>query len=490
MNEKKTDVLIVDDEADIRNLIQGILEDEGYHSRTAATSEEAYEQINLHVPHLIILDIWLQHSQDDGIDILAKVKEKYPHIPVIMISGHGTIETAVSTIKNGAYDFIEKPFKTDRLILMVKRALEAAELRRENAVLKEITKKKMEMSLNGESQAIQSVRQLVERVGATNSRVLITGEPGTGKEMAARLLHKQSARSEGPFLVINCAMMHPERIEEELFGVDAGEDHLSSVGMLERANGGTLLFDEISDMPYETQGKIVRIIQEQTFRRIGGANPIKVDVRFLAATHRDLDEMIAQQKFRKDLYYRLNVVPLEMPRLRDRIQDIPELVHVFSEELAVESGMPYKEFDESVIEIMKSYSWPGNIRQLKNAIEWMMIMSGPSCKVIESQFLPPDLSSSSDASDSSGASSRDDAAAYQRMSPDILSLSLREAREEFERQYLLSQIQRFEGNVSKTAKFVGMERSALHRKLKMLQVVNKASVEEESESSSLQRKAV
>jgi two-component system, NtrC family, nitrogen regulation response regulator NtrX len=469
MNDKKTDVLIIDDEADIRTLIQGILEDEGYASRTAATSEEAYEQINLKVPNLIILDIWLQNSQDDGIQILKKVRERYPHIPVIMISGHGTIETAVSTIKHGAYDFIEKPFKTDRLILMVRRALEAAELRRENAALKEITKKKMDMSLNGKSHAIQGVRQLVERVGSTNSRVLITGEPGTGKEMVARLLHKHSQRAEGPFLVMNCAMMHPERIEEELMGVEGGDDQISVVGMLERANGGTLLFDEISDMPLETQGKIVRIIQEQTFRRIGGGAPIKVDIRFLASTHRDLSEMIEKQTFRKDLYYRLNVVPLHMPRLKDRIQDLPELVSAFSAELAVESGIPPKEFSSSVIDIMKSYAWPGNIRQLKNAIEWMMIMSGPNCKVIDTEFLPPDLSFSHKGDVSKGQKI---SLPQQVMSADILSLSLREAREEFERQYLLSQINRFDGNVSKTAKFVGMERSALHRKLKMLQVVN------------------
>lgn len=462
MTEPITDILIIDDEADIRSLIQGLLEDDGYHTRSAKNGEEAFDAVQKYTPHLVILDIWLQNSEKDGIEILRELKDKHPFLPIIMISGHGTIETAVSSIKYGAYDFIEKPFKSDRLLLMIRRALEASRLKRENSLLKEMAQQRMDTALSGKSSSIIGVKQLIDKVAATNSRVIITGEPGTGKELAARLIHKQSQRCDQTFMVINCAMMRPEHIESELFGVEKKGEELGSTGLLERSSGGTIFLDEISDMPIRTQSKIVRVVQEQSFCRVGGITPIHVDIRFLASSHRDLEALIDEGIFRKDLYYRLNVVPIHMPNLRERAQDIPDLVQEFINDLTNQSGLPRKVIKTDVLSMMQSFPWPGNVRQLKNAVEWMMIMSGPQVTEIDSQFLPPNLyaTQSSICSEQTPAST---------MTPDLLKLSLREAREEFERQYLLTQMKRFDGNISKTAKFVGMERSALHRKLKLLQ---------------------
>ncbi len=459
--KKRYKILIVDDEADIRNLIQGILEDEGYDTIVAANAEQALTAVSEQMPDLVILDIWLNNSDKDGVEILKILKKKYSNLPVIMISGHGTIETAVSSIKMGAYDFIEKPFKSDRLILMIKRAIEAATLRKENMSLKEIAGQKGDVSLTGKSTLIQSVRQLIDRVAQTNSRILITGEPGTGKEIAARLIHKLSARHHKTMVVMNCAIMHPDHMEEELFGTETnGEVHQ---GLLERANGGTLLFDEISDMPLATQGKIVRLLQEQTFSRVGSSHSIQVDIRFLASSNRDLEDMIKREKFRKDLYYRLNVVPLNMPRLRDRIQDLPELIKTFCKEIEIQSGFAPKSFTPKLMNVLQSYEWQGNVRQLRNAVEWMMIMSGPQVNKICVDYLPPNLGQQK-------SSVNQNSKQPIQIMPEIMSKPLRDAREEFERHYLLSQIKKFDGNISKTAKFVGMERSALHRKLKMLQI--------------------
>ena len=475
-------ILVVDDEADIRHLIQGILEDEGYTVITAANAEEVYKHFEQGLPDLMVLDIWLQNSDEDGIDILKNLKKNYPDLPIIMISGHGTIETAVSSIKQGAYDFIEKPFKSDRLILMIKRALEAAELRKENLSLKEIAKQKGEATLSGKSQAIQSVSQLIERVAATNSRILITGEPGTGKEVAARLIHKMSQRAHKPIFIMNCATLHPDHMEQELFGTE----HNGNItpGLLEKANGGTLLLDEVSDMPLETQGKIVRLLQEQVFTRVGGQTEVSVDIRFLASSNKDLESLIKKEKFRKDLYYRLNVVPLNMPCLKDRIQDIPDLIKVFAQEIEVQSGLNPKSFSVNLIESLQSYEWPGNIRQLKNAVEWMMIMCGPENSKISNDLLPPNLGQPY-----KGKSVQSNGANIQIM-PEIMSKPLREAREEFERQYLLQQIKKFDGNISKTAKFVGMERSALHRKLKTLQVNNENEIDTEQGQQNNHRRVV
>lgn len=459
------DILIVDDEADIRNLVQGILEDEGYKTRLAEDARRAYAEIAKNPPDLIVLDIWLQGSEHDGLQILANVKERLPDLPIIMISGHGTIETAVSSIKEGAYDFIEKPFKSDRLLLMVQRGLETAQLKRENHALRQRSDAPSE--LIGDSALISNIKQMLERVAPTNSRILLTGEPGTGKDIAARAIHRLSTRANKPFMVLNCATLRPERLETELFGqATSTHDEPANVGVLERANGGTLLLDEVSDMPLETQGKIVRVLQEQRFTRIGDTQPIEVDVRIIASTNRDLEKAMDEGNFRQDLYYRLNVVPIHMPSLQERIKDIPELVKYFTKLISKQSGLQEKSFSQSALSAIQSYQWPGNIRQLRNVVEWVMIMHGANgVDVFEAEHLPPDFQGKGVYAIHNGSDPAQQAA------PDLLDMSLRDAREAFERQYLQSQINRFGGNVSKTAQFVGMERSALHRKLKSLDIL-------------------
>ncbi len=451
-----TEILIVDDEEDIRRLIQGILEDEGYAVRQAATAEQAYEKIAERVPSLAILDIWLQQGDEDGLKILSKIKEDHPFVPVLMISGHGTIETAVDAIKKGAYDFIEKPFKTDRLLLMISRALENAQLKRENHQLRQ--RQDVPTDLTGDSAAIGNLKQVLERVGPTNSRVLITGEPGTGKDLAARVIHKMSSRAAAPFMLLNCATLLPERLEIELFGsVDGLNGEPGKTGVLEQANGGTLLLDEVSDMPLETQGKIVRVLQEQKFTRVGDKDPVQVDVRILASTNRDLLQATEEGHFRQDLYYRLSVVPIRMPSLKERAQDIPALADYFLNQYAIQNGVPLRTLSTGALSAMQLYGWPGNVRQLRNAIEWIMIMNAPSADPVRADQLPPEIS---------GAHINQ--AGPSALGHDLVLMSLRDAREKFERDYLEAQLKRFHGNISKTAQFVGMERSALHRKLKSL----------------------
>ncbi len=466
------DILIVDDEADIREIIQGILEDEGYVIRQAANSQQAYKQVAERRPDLIILDIWLQNSEHDGLQILDNVKKDHPHLPIVMISGHGNIETAVSAIKQGAYDFIEKPFKSDRLLLLMARALEAASLKMENATLKQ--KAQGPSDLVGSAPAMAALRQVIERVAGSNSRILITGEAGTGKDIAARMIHKLSRRAQGPFVSLNCAIMHPEHLESELFGVE-GEPE--KVGVLERADGGTLFLDEVADMPLETQGKIVRVLQEQRFQRVGGQKPVEVDVRIIASSNRDLQKHMTDGNFRQDLYYRLNVVPVDMPPLRERAQDIPDLVDYFVQQYSAQAGIPPRAFSDSTLAIMQAYTWPGNVRQLRNVIEWVMIMAGGEGAVRPDQ-LPPELVDTG-------------AVAKGEPGENMMTLPLRDARELFEKEYLESQIRRFGGNISKTAQFVGMERSALHRKLKQLGISGFAkqneNEEEEVEATPLRR---
>jgi two-component system nitrogen regulation response regulator NtrX len=450
MTNKSPDILIVDDEADIRKLIRGILEDEGYKTRSAGGAKEAYEEIGKSLPDLIVLDIWLQGSDHDGLQILAKVKEDHPHIPVLMISGHGTIETAVSSIKQGAYDFIEKPFKSDRLLLMIRRALETAELRRENAALKRNTERVW--TLVGESPATQELREVINRVAPTNSRILITGAAGAGKEVAARTIHALSTRAQKPFLAINCATLNPEHLETELFGSG------STPGVLEQGNGGTLLLDEVADMPLETQAKIVRVLQEQNFNRVGGAQKIEVDVRIIASTNQDLEAAIAEGKFRQDLYYRLNVVPVNVVSLRERREDIASLASFFAEEISKLSGIAHAIFDDNALASLRAYDWPGNVRQLRNIVERALIMRRRESKELSREDLPPEITGDF------GTQRVND-------NSELMGLPLREAREVFERDYLKAQIDRFDGNVSKTAEFIGMERSALHRKLKSLNLL-------------------
>lgn len=452
------DILIVDDEGDIRLMLGGILADEGYTTREAAGSDAALEALRARVPSLVILDIWLEGSPLDGMALLEIIKREHPLVPVLMISGHGTIETAVAAIKQGAYDFIEKPFKTDRLLLQVERAIEAARLKRENEELR--LRAGAEDRLLGESAAIHQIRQTVARVAPTGSRVLISGPAGAGKEVVARMLHKQSRRAEGPFVVLNCAAMHPERMESELFGTEAGEGEQGrKVGTLEQAHGGTLLLDEVADMPLETQGKIVRVLQEQTFLRVGGATRVEVDVRVIATTSRDLPAEIQAGRFREDLYYRLNVVPIRVPALRERREDVPVLAAHFMERAAQAAGLPPRALGDDALAALQSYDWPGNVRQLRNVMDWLLIMApGEARESIRADMLPPEI----------GAITPE--VLRWEKSDEIMKLPLREAREMFEREYLLAQLGRFGGNISRTAAFVGMERSALHRKLRSLGV--------------------
>jgi two-component system nitrogen regulation response regulator NtrX len=454
------EILIVDDEPDIRALIEGILSDEGYETRQAANSDQAIAAFRARRPSLVILDIWLQNSRLDGLGILAALHGEEPRVPCVMISGHGNIETAVQAIQNGAYDFIEKPFKSDRLLLVIARALEAARLQRENSELR--LRAGGEAELVGTSAPLAQLRQAIERVAPTGSRVLISGPAGAGKEVAARMLHLRSRRADGPFVALNCATLAPGRFEEELFGVEAGPDPVSQprrAGVLERAHGGTLLLDEVADMPLETQGKIVRALQEQGFVRMGGAQRVNVDVRVIATTSRDLQAEIAAGRFREDLYYRLAVVPLRVPPLRERREDIPTLARYFMARSGATSGMAPRELSEDALAAMQAYDWPGNVRELRNLIDWLLIMApGDAREPIRPEMLPPQVGSAAPAVLKLDRSS------------EIMTLPLREARELFERQYLEAQLLRFGGNISRTAAFVGMERSALHRKLKFLGV--------------------
>jgi two-component system nitrogen regulation response regulator NtrX len=455
------DILVVDDEADIRMLMGGILADEGYETRQAGNSSEALAAIRSRQPTLVILDIWLQGSELDGLEILKIIRRELPHLPVVMISGHGTIETAVAAIKIGAYDFIEKPFKADRLLLVVERAIEAAHLKRENEELK--LRAGGDEDLIGTSHAVNQLRQQIDRIAPTGSRVLITGAPGVGKEVAARLLHARSRRAKGSFVALSCATMRPERIEIELFGTEAaveGPDSPRKVGTFEQAHGGTLFLDEVADMPLETQGKIVRALQDQGFERIGGSR-VKVDVRVIASTNRDLALEIAAGRFREDLYYRLAVVPLHVPTLRERVEDIPLLARHFMARSAEAARLTPREFGEDAMAALQAYEWPGNVRQLKNAIDWVLIMApGEPRDPIRADMLPAEIGAIAPA------------VVKWEKGGELMALPLRDAREMFEREYLLAQITRFGGNISRTAAFIGMERSALHRKLKSLGVFN------------------
>src|ERR1700722_9405663 len=452
------DILIVDDEADIRMLIAGVLKDEGYATREAADSTETLRELQARQPTLVILDIWLQDSDLDGIGILHRLRAEMPSVPVVMISGHGTIETAVEAIKISAYDIIEKPFKSDRLLLVVARAIEAAQLRRENEELR--LRAGGELDLVGGSFAANQLRQQIERVAPTGSRVLITGAPGVGKEVVCRLLHARSRRSRGPFVAINCATMHPDRLELELFGYEPANDGAPrKIGTFERAHGGTLFLDEVADMPLETQGKIVRVLQEQTFERVGGSQRVEVDVRVVASTNRELGGEISAGRFREDLFYRLSVVPIKVPALRERREDIPLLARHFMERGAEAARLPAREFGEDALAALQSYSWPGNVRQLRNVVDWLLIMApGDPRESIHADMLPNEITSIAPT-----------VVKWDKGS-EIMTLPLRDAREVFEREYLLAQVTRFGGNISRTAAFVGMERSALHRKLKSLGV--------------------
>jgi two-component system nitrogen regulation response regulator NtrX len=450
------DILIVDDERDICTLIAGILEDEGHTARRAHNSTEAIEAVRQRRPALIILDVWLQGSELDGLQILEVIRREDPPIPVVMISGHGTIDTAVSAIKSGAYDFIEKPFKADRLLLVVDRAIEADWLRRENATLRR--RAGGEVAFVGTSTVAANVRSQIERVASTGSRVLVAGPSGAGKETVARLIHQGSKRSDGPFVVVNCSSLPSERLEIELFGTDGESDGdtLRVSGAFELAHGGTLLLKEVADLPMSLQGRLARVLQEQSYTRDGGKTRVEVDVRVLASTVHSLQERIASGQFREELFHRLNVVSLRVPPLSERREDIPELAADLLRRVADATGLAVRALGEDTSAALQGHDWPGNVRQLRNIIERLLIFAPAGGGPIRADVLPSDVS--------------EDAPSVLRWEKggEIMQLPLRDAREVFEREYLLAQVTRFGGNISRTATFVGMERSALHRKLKSL----------------------
>ena len=452
-----SEILIVDDETDIRELIAGILSDEGYETRVAGDSDSALKALEQRIPSLVVLDIWLQGSRLDGLEVLDVINERYPGLPVIIISGHGNIETAVSAIKKGAYDFIEKPFKADRLILVLRRAIEADRLRRENAELK--IRFGQDTTLIGSSPLMNQVRQTIEKVAPTGSRVLIAGPSGSGKEVVARLLHASSRRANSPFVAINTATMAPERMEVELFGTEEGAEGPRKIGVFEQAHGGTLFLDEVADMPLETQSKILRVLVEQTFTRVGGLHKVKVDVRVVSSSSHNLREEIANGRFREDLYHRLNVVPINVPSLEQRREDIPQLVEYFVDQISRSTGLAPRQIADDAMAALQSYSWPGNVRQLRNNIERLMILtSSDDSSIIFADKLPNDDATATPLGVNGAGGEH------------IMAMPLRQARETFERDYLVAQIGRFGGNISRTAAFIGMERSALHRKLKSLGV--------------------
>ena len=450
-----SDILIVDDEVDICELVAGLLQDEGYATRTARDSDGALNEIKSRRPNLLFLDIWLQGSRLDGLQLLDTVKEQHPDMPVVMISGHGNIETAVAAIKRGAYDFIEKPFKADRLVLVADRALETSRLRREVKELKALTP--VPINMVGHSPSINQLRQAVDKIAPTNSRIMIVGSSGSGKELTARTVHARSNRASGPFVVINAAAMLPEHMEVELFGTEANGAQARKVGALEEAHGGTLFIDEIADMPRETQNKILRVLVDQTFQRVGGSTKVAVDVRIVSSTSRNIEAEIAGGRFREDLYHRLSVVPVRVPPLSERREDIPDLVAFFMEQISQATGLPQRQIGTDAMAVLQSHDWPGNIRQLRNNIERLMILAGGDPEaVMNASMLPQDVGSMGPNMPNGNGGEH------------LMGLPLRDAREVFEREYLVAQISRFGGNISRTAEFVGMERSALHRKLKAL----------------------
>lgn len=452
------DILVVDDEEDIRDLVAGVLEDEGYSPRTAADSDAALAAIGDRRPSLVLLDVFLKGSRLDGLELLDEIKRRDPSQPVLVISGHGNLDTAVAAIRRGAADFIEKPFEAQRLMLLVSRATETERLRAENETLK--AQIGLDEQLSGTSAAINQVRATLKRVAPTGSRVLISGPAGVGKEVAARMLHSWSPRANAPFVVVSAARMTPERVEDELFGFER-QDGTISPGLLERAHGGTLFLDEIADMPVTTQGKILRVLTEQSFTRVGGQRQVKVDVRVISSTARDLTAEIDAGRFREDFYYRLNVVPVFLPALSERREDIPSLVEHFVARYAAERRVATPDVTADAIAALQAYDWPGNVRQLRNIVERTIILApGERISRIEMDMLPPEVLHDP----STGAAPGPSAA--------IMGAPLREAREAFEREYLRVQIRRFSGNISRTAHFIGMERSALHRKLKILGMVD------------------
>ncbi|MFN3668589.1 MAG: sigma-54-dependent transcriptional regulator [Brevundimonas sp.] len=455
MRSTGADILVVDDEADIRELVSGLLEDEGHAVRVAANSDEALAAIRARRPSLALLDIWMQGGGLDGLELLDVIKELDPDLPVVMISGHGNIETAVTALQRGAYDFIEKPFKSDRLVVVVQRALEATSLKRENRRLR--AQVAAPSGFIGRSAAAQALRGTIAKVAPANSRVLISGPPGSGKELVARQIHEASARAKGEFVAIAAAGMTPERLDIELFGEEGHDGRPRKIGVFERAHNGTLYLDDVADMPRESQSRVLRVLVEQRFRRVGGEQDVQVDVRVITSTSRDLKVEIAEGRFREDLFHRLNVVPIRVPALSERREDIQELIDYFIDTLSVSQGLTRRRLGDDAIAVLQVHPWPGNVRQLRNNVERLLILAtGDPDEPISADMLPQEATNANSTGTLGGER--------------IIALPLREAREVFEREYLAAQIMRFGGNISRTAAFIGMERSALHRKLKSLGV--------------------
>lgn len=455
------DVLVIDDEADIRDLISDILKEEGFSPRTAGNSSLALKLISEKAPSAIILDIWLQGSELDGLGILELVKKRYPLMPVVVISGHGTIETAVTAIKMGAYDYLEKPFTHEKLIIVLKRACEVAKLKRENLDLRTRVIDKTE--LIGVSSSITKLKSDIDKVAPSSGRVMIHGEIGSGKELTARLIHKKSKKNTGPLIVFNPTCMSAEKMSQELFGdtnIDANSVSHKRMSLLEAANNGTLYIDEVNNLTMNVQIKLLKFLQDQSIEKPALGKTVKLDVRFITSTTANILDSINSGRFRQDLYYRLNVVPIKVPPLTERKDDIPLLVKYFVKQLAKFSGLKEREFSDEAIAALQSYDWVGNVRQLRNVIEWTLIMNPINAEneVIKLEMLPSDILNHG----------------LVIIKPDtnfdMLSMSLREAREVFEQQYLTAQMVRNNYNISRTAGAVKMERSALHRKLKLLSI--------------------
>ncbi len=466
MRSTGADILVVDDEADIRELVSGLLEDEGHGVRVASNSDEALAAIRARRPSLALLDIWMQGGGLDGLELLDVIKELDPDLPVVMISGHGNIETAVTALQRGAYDFIEKPFKSDRLVVVVQRALEASSLKRENRRLR--AQVAAPSGFIGRSAAAQALRSTIAKVAPANSRVLISGPPGSGKELVARQIHEASARSKGEFVAIAAAGMTPERLDIELFGEEGHDGRPRKIGVFERAHNGTLYLDDVGDMPRESQSRVLRVLVEQRFRRVGGEQDVQVDIRVVTSTSRDLKVEIAEGRFREDLFHRLNVVPIRVPALSERREDIQELIDYFIDTLSVSQGLTKRRLGDDAIAVLQVHPWPGNVRQLRNNVERLLILAtGDPDEPISADMLPQEATNANSTGTLGGER--------------IIALPLREAREVFEREYLAAQIMRFGGNISRTAAFIGMERSALHRKLKSLGVSPSRGGEEDLE---------